>query len=256
MRYVKNCTVLLAGLAALAMATQSHAIPVGYTDVNAFAAQPGSFTTHSFLSELGQTIGDGSSITIPHSQGYVDVSFFYDFGDVPGDVPGTMTPIEIAGTDGSLYGGGGPFSSTSPSAFLGTTDGDMFIDGDDFRLDFSRPLSQLGMFFISADELFDGDIELTAGGTTVGIDASSPSQVLDDGSSAYFLGLIDMMGGGMTSASITTIGGGYFFYNVDNLMVAPVPSPVPSPAPVGLLALGLLALACARFRKHQQGEVH
>lgn len=254
MKLIKACRLLLMPLITLFISTQGLAAPITYTDVNAFTqvgiTLPGSFTTHSFLSELGQTIANGDSITIPHSQAAVDVTFSYDFGNLPG----TQDPIQIVGTDGTLNGGGGPFPSTSDGAFLGTNDGDLFLDGDDFSLSFNQSLTALGMFFISADPLFDNDIQLTAAGVTVGIDASNPWMTWEeDGSAAYFLGIIDTVGS-ITDADITTIGGGYFFYNVDDLMVAPYV--IPEPETILLLATGLFGIFTMQRRKSNKGGIN
>ncbi|WP_054763170.1 hypothetical protein [Methylomonas koyamae] len=57
----------------------------------------------------------------------------------------------------------------SPTAsglnFLGTDDGDLFQAGDGFSLSFSASHA-IGMFFISADAMFDHDIELIVNSTT------------------------------------------------------------------------------------------
>jgi hypothetical protein len=75
------------------------------------------------------------------------------------------------------------------------------------------------MFFTSADPLYDDEIQKTASGVAVDIDTSRPMMRWDDGSAAYFLGIIDTAGL-ITNADITSIGGGYFFCNVDDMMVA------------------------------------
>jgi hypothetical protein len=250
MKFLKGCTALITPLATLVMSAQCLAVPITYTDVNAFA-QVGtslahSFTTHTFLSEHGQTIANGDSITIPHSQAAVNVTFSYDFGNFPN----TQNPIQIVGTDGTLHGGGGPFPSTSSGAFLGTNDGDLFLDGDDISLSFDRSLSLLGMFFISADQLLDNDIQLTASGVTVGIDASNPMMTWQDGSAAYFLGIIDTVGS-IADADITTSGGGHFFYNIDDIMVATY-----EPETILLLATGLFGIfIMQQRRKSNEGGI-
>ena len=49
-------------------------------------------------------------------------------------------------------------------------------------------------------------------------------QTLPDGGVVYFLGLIDTTAS-FTSASVSTIGGGFFFYNVDDITTAVIPEP-------------------------------
>jgi hypothetical protein len=250
MKFVKGCTVLLMPLATLIISPQSTAALITYTDVNTFAqvgtSLPYSFTTHTFQTELGQTISNGDSLTIPHSQAAVEVTFSYDFGYFPN----TQDPIQIVGTDGTFHGGGGPFPSTSSGAFLGTNDGDLFMDGDDFSLSFDQSLSMLGMFFISADQLFDNDIQLTASGITVGIDASNPMMTWQDGSAAYFLGILDTTGS-ITDADITTSGGGHFFYNMDDIMIATY-----EPETILLLATGLFGIFSMQRRKPNEGGIN
>ena len=153
----------------------------------------------------------------------------------------------MAVTDGNQFGGGGPWSSTSSPNFLGTTDADIFQDGDDFALSFA-PASAIGMYFITADPMFDDDIILTAGGESVGL-LSSAGQTLPDGSEAFFMGIIDNENA-LTTADITTIGGGYFLYNVDDIVTA---EPIPEPATILLVGTGVLGIFGRMRRRRSKG---
>ena len=124
----------------------SHATPMAYTDSAAFfGALPGPSTTLDFESLSDEEIiADGDTIE--------GITFFYDFGGVQMQVRDD-------------------YDTTSPDNFLGTTDANVFQDGDDFDLSFA-PINALGMFFLSADPMLDGDIELNAAGITASLDAS------------------------------------------------------------------------------------
>lgn len=143
-------------------------------------------------------------------------------------LPAGMT-IENSGSAGGItfaYDFDGPtmkithlYATTSAPNFLGTGDGGMFHDGDDFTLIFS-PGSAIGLFFISADPLLDGDISVTAGGMTAKLVTQDVYATLADGSRVYFLGIIDDQTA-FTSASVEALAGGFFLYNVDDIITAP-----------------------------------
>ena len=132
------------------------------------------------------------------------------------------------------------FDTTSPPNYLGTDDAGVFQDGDDFDLSFV-PVNAIGMFFITADEMFDDDITLSAAGTSVGLSVADAGSDVGDGGIPYFLGIIDDTNP-FTTASITTIGGGFFLYNVDDIVTTSV---VPCPVPFGCSARGFLG--CWQF---------
>ncbi len=111
------------------------------------------------------------------------------------------------------------YATTSAPNFLGTGDGGMFHDGDDFTLSFS-PGSAIGLFFISADPLLDGDIWITAGEATASLVAKDVHATLTDGSRVYFLGLVDDQVA-FSSVTIRALAGGFFLYNVDDIITAP-----------------------------------
>ena len=194
----------------------SHA-SMTYTDSTAFfSALPGPSTTLDFESlSPGDRIASGDTIE--------GITFVYDFGD---------EEMQVSDV----------FDTTSPDNFLGTTDAAVFQDGDDFDLSFA-PMNALGMFFLSADTMSDGDIILSAAGITASLDASI-SQPLPDGSNAFFLGIIDNMSP-FTSAHIEADGGPggpFFVYNVDDITTSVVPLPTSfilfGSALISLAALG------------------
>ena len=81
--------------------------------------------------------------------------------------------------------------------------------------------------------LFDGDLGLTAGGTTAFLDVGAVEQTLPDGALVFFLGVIDPAAS-FGSASLDGFGGGgAFTYNVDDIVTA-----VPEPGTAGMLMAG------------------
>ena len=140
----------------------------------------------------------GTTIAASASTG--GITFEYDFDGLPMKVT-------------HLY------ATTSAPNFLGTDDGGMFHDGDNFTLSFP-PGSAVGLFFISADPLLDGDISVTVGRVTASLVAEHVHATLIDGSRVYFIGIIDDQSA-FTSASIEALAGGFFLYNVDDIITAP-----------------------------------
>jgi hypothetical protein len=111
------------------------------------------------------------------------------------------------------------YATTSAPNFLGTNDGGVFHDGDDFTLSF-LPGSAVGLHFISADPLIDGDLTVTAAGVTASLDVDDVQETLPDGSRVYFLGIIDDQAS-FRQAKIVALAGGFFLYNVDDIMTVP-----------------------------------
>jgi hypothetical protein len=214
----------LVGVTAALLSTlpQSHCAIIAYTDRTAFDAALGGLgytpSTLNFDSETaGSLIASGSSVG--------DTTFTYNFG-------GPQLLISDV------------YATTSGANFLGTDDGNAALqDGDDFAMSFAAR-SAVGMYLISADPLFDGDIQLTTGTSTASLVAANIQQTLFDGSNVFFLGLIDNSST-FTSAALSTHGpGGAFLYNVDDIVLAS--AAVPEPSSVVALASGAVGIALGR----------
>ena len=146
-----------------------------------------------------------AGMTIAASASTGGITFEYDFDGLP---------MKIT----HLY------ATTSSPNFLGTDDGGTFHDGDNFTLSFP-PGSAVGLFFISADPLLDGDISVTAGEVTASLMAEHVHATLSDGSRVYFIGIVDDQAA-FTSARVEALAGGFFLYNVDDIITAPVSNTV------------------------------
>jgi hypothetical protein len=199
----------LGALILLFLTSAANAALLTFTDRSLFvAALPGTATTLDFESQpLGATIGNGSSID----------GITFNYGPLPGGA-------QFAITDGNQFGGGGPFLMTSGTQGLGTDDADLLQDGDGFSLSFATPVNAIGMDFITADLMFDGDITLNAGGASVALSVADAGADLGDGGIPFFLGIIDT-GNAFASADILNIGGGFFLYNVDDITTSVIPLP-------------------------------
>lgn len=189
---------LSAGVCAFLMATFGGVLsaePVAYVDQVAFtAALPGMSRILDFdRIPAGTTIADAAT-----AEG---ITFSYDFDGLA---------MKVA----HLY------ATTSAPNFLGTGDGGMFHDGDNFMLKFA-PGSAVGLFFISADPLIDGDITVIANGVTATLVADQVQETLPDGSRVYFLGVVDAETP-FSEARVEALAGGFFLYNVDDIITAPV----------------------------------
>lgn len=174
--------------------TSVLAEPTAFTRYAEFlSSAPGPVSTLNFDElEPGTTIAEASTTS--------DITFEYDFGGIP---------MKIA----HLY------ATTSTPNFLGTSDGGMFHDGDDFSMSFPAGHA-IGLFFITADPMFDGDLTLTASGATASLTTASIERTLPDGSSVYFLGIVDREAS-FTRAHIVALAGGFFLFNVDDIVTAP-----------------------------------
>lgn len=215
---------------ALAWPAASHAAPAVYTNsIPFFASLPGPARTASFDSlASGQVIASGSAangITFGHALGGVDLIV----------------------TAGSLDTSGASFPTTSAPHFLGTSDLDVFLDGDELPLGFAAA-NAVGLFVVTRETpgvtLFDGDIRLAAGGGSAALDVDAVEATLTDGSRVYFLGVIDASSN-FTSAQLGTFGqGGEFAFNVDDIVTA-----LPEPNVAGAMGAALLAVAVVESKR-------
>ena len=215
-------SLLLAGLI-IAQVSTAQAAVVGYTDEADFELAISGLLTDTLdfdtLSDM-DLVPSGSSL-----QG---MTFNYDFGGV------SMMVVESA-----VVG----LATTSPPNHLGTNDGDVFQDGDNFSIAFADTVNAFGLSIMTADRMFDGDISLTANGASINLVAADVQQILGDGASVFFLGLFDSAG--FDSVEFNTIGGGFFLYTLDDLRTAAVPIP----AAAWLFASALLGLLPMLRRK-------
>ncbi len=215
----------------------ARAAPTAYTSAVAFfASLPGPATTAGF-----DALASGASI--PSGGAATGITFDYDFDGV-----------DLIVTDGTAAGGGGAFETISAPHFLGTSDLDVLVDGDDLGLGFAAA-NAVGLFVITAEtpglSLFDGDIRLAAAGATASLDVDDVQATLSDGSRVYFLGVIDA-GSTFGSASVGTFGiGGAFAFNVDDMVTA-----LPEPGAAWTLTSGLLVLAAVRRRRGSKRRDH
>ena len=204
--------------AGLLGAGSASAVVVGYTDFADFVTATSGMSTSiedfdTYTS--GETIADGGSLGA--------ITYNYDFG---GD---TLMVSDV-------------YDTTSIPNFLGTDFLDQIFNGETgFSMSFG-PSSAVGMFFISIDTLFDGDIELSSGTDSVSLVVADLVDTLPLGESVFFLGLVDTMGNGLTSVDIATTDFGPFAYSIDDIRLATVRTgAVPVPGTLALLVFGLVA---------------
>jgi hypothetical protein len=205
----------------LIFSMSAHAAPVVFTDSAAFNTAISSYSNSTLnfdSSAAGSLIADGGTLG--------GITFNYptlaSFGVTMQIITGSPT--------------------TSGLNFLGTDDGNLFQAGDGFSLSFAASHA-IGMFFISADPMFDDDIELTVNSTTAFLKVSD-AIVLDAFNNAYFLGIVDDTNtfNSVEVSSLSTCGV-CFLYNVDDITTATTPSSsIPAPSVIWLLVAGLLPM--------------
>jgi hypothetical protein len=208
----------------------SNAALVTYTDQAAFmAALPGTATTLDFESVTAPfIINSGDTLD--------GITFNYNFG------PGQQVDMQVSSSTETGY------ATTSGTNFLGTTDADIFLDGDDFTMDFAAA-SAIGLYIITAETpnftLFDDDIQLTAGGGKALLDVDAVQSTLSDDSLVYFIGLINTTGNFTTASLLTHNSSEGFLYNIDDITT----SAVPLPGAFWLFGSGLAGLIAVRRRR-------
>ena len=145
-----------------------------------------------------------------------------------------------------------PPNKCEPGPFV-PNDGNIFQSGDDFSLGFAAARA-VGMYFISADTLFNGDITLSAGGATSSLvvaDVQSFPSITDG--TVYFLGLVDDTGN-FSTASIGSFCSpcGSFLFNIDDIVTArDRVQGAPEPGTLALLGLGIIGLSLRRRARSQ-----
>ena len=221
-------------LAAFFFAPGALASPVTYTVSADFStALPGGFTTVDFdTTSAGTTIASGGSIG--------GLGLAYSLGGV-----------FLAVTDGTSFGAASsPASTTSASNFLGSDDLDHLQDGDTLTLSFAAGTG-VGLYILTRDAMQNGDVTLTAGGATASLAASAVEQTLADGSSVFFLGVLDA-GGSISSAVLDFPSDGEtnFLMNVDDVIL------VPEPEKLILLFPGLAGLAGLSLTRRARREAN
>ncbi len=196
----------------------SNAALLTFTNQASFlGALPGAANTLDFESvAAGTIIGNGDTVE--------GITFNYDILESFG--------VQMQVSD--------VFLTTSGTNFLGTDDADVFQGGDDFSLSFG-PVNAIGMYFITADEMFDDDIVLSAGGGSVGLSLADAGADLGDTGIPFFLGIVDTENTFM-SASISSFCCGEFLFNVDDITTAVVPIP----GALWLFISGMLGLFAVR----------
>jgi hypothetical protein len=232
MRLSHSKIALLISLVTLVGVPTASATP--FTDPALFSAAvsllPASSTTLDF-----ESVAVGT--TIPSSGGSL------------GDITFASSTLDLIVSTG--------FSTTSGDGYLGLDDGgdEVFMPPDDlWGMTFASPLRALGLYFISSDELFAGDIVLT---TPIGTaENGTAPQTLADGGLAYFIGIVSET----TPFSVADVTYGpavtdtFFLYNVDDITtVTDAAAPIPEPSTI-LLTSPVLAVMWMRRRSTRRSE--
>jgi hypothetical protein len=223
-------SILLAAFTALAFSAPASALVIDYNSRAAFQAASGSLTLEDF--EDSEVLpGDGIGVTGP-----VD-AFSSNPAFRPGDIAAGLSINTVLQGPSNIAVIGNNFFD------LGSVSVTVFANGPGpLRLDFSVPVSALGFDLRSLVQAQVQTIELFDALGSVG--TWSVATPLGAGT---FIGFTSTTS--ITSARIN----GPFFAGVDNIEFGNAAADVPEPASLGVLGLGLAALAFRRRRASVSG---
>lgn len=165
----------------------------------------------------GDTISSGSAIS--------DVTFLYSFD----------TGIDITIEN--------QFATTSPSNYLGSSDGGLFIGGDSITFDFSQTVTAFGIYVLSDAFVLDDDFAITTNNGDSASSTVSSALALSDGfTDAYFIGLVESDASqAFTSVTFTSFEEPTLTFNIDDISYATV-SAVPEPSILLMMLGGTLSI--------------
>ncbi|MCH8179605.1 MAG: hypothetical protein IIA02_07465 [Proteobacteria bacterium] len=204
---------------------------------------------------LGYTSGSSFDAAIASSSYQANTLVDFEAAGHPlGTAPWRATGILAAGGAPQTVANSGLWT-TSGVSFLGGADiGNLgqFSSGDSLTFQLTQPTHAFGLYVITGGDVIEGDLSLSANGLTV--NNGPQSQALSDGqgSHAHFLGLrADAFNDGFTTVSLTSNGGFFFVFAVDDVRSAALSAvPEPTGALLGLLgAIGTFAATRPRARR-------
>lgn len=190
----------------LMMPVLAQAAATGYTDRAAFdtavATLGGVSTNADYDAHADGTI-------LPSGAEDDGVVYSYAFGGVQIEVRAVEDVSQI--------------DTTSTPNYAGTTDAGVFQDNDNVTFStVSGPgFNAVGLSVTTTDTMEPGDIVLTANGASVGLNPIAVQSILEDGASEYFLGVVDAVA--FSNVQLTTAGGGFFLFTIDDLVHAKAP---------------------------------
>jgi hypothetical protein len=123
---------------------------------------------------------------------------------------------------------------------------DQLIAGDEFSMGFDRPVNAFGMFFITSDPMWAGDIELQTDAGSVTPDVIEGA-LLPDGGLTYFFGMTSTDAFSSVDLIFNPDAAEAFIYSVDDITTAS--AAVPLPGGIWLLGSGLAGLVGLKHRK-------
>ena len=226
--FLLGCVVLLS------IARSSGAAIVTHTSSSTYNAAIAGRTivTENFDSATaGTVISNGST--------FADITFTYNWAG------GESIRInDIADTNSGANYLGATNSTGTPV--------DLIADGNNITFAPTMPTSAMGLYVITADAAFDGDLTLSTTGGSVSVLAAAVEGSLPDNSQIYFLGLVEDTGAELGSFSLTasiSAGAAQLRYRLDGITYAEA---IPEPSSfLGCLALTpLLHIAPAARVEH------